>query len=213
LAGAGLGAGVGALSRPQETPVMRPTTEDMRAQAPVAPPQDQTQQTIDATTGVQGVPGMGQADVLSAEGARQQSYERQMAQQDARTPVRQYTEPQPQSPFLGVGEAAIQPGQLERAQGLAAQEFGLNVGQARPPVTEDDRIARQLAAQQEMDADRFKQQTPQPVITPAQAALPTPAPIPSARGIDRQAQLLGQRAGLPQIEQAGLSARLEASVI
>jgi hypothetical protein len=237
LAGVGLGAGVGALSRPQEAPVMRPTTEDVRAQAPVAPPQDQTQQTIDTTTGVQGVPGMGQADVLSAEDARQQSinqqiakqnafqsqfeqpsvasetpdqaYARQMAQQDARTPVRQYTEPQPQSPFLGVGEAAIQPGQLERAQGLAAQEFGLNVGQARPPVTEEDRIARQLAAQQEMDADRFKQQTPQPVITPAQAALPTPAPIPSARGIDRQTQLLGQRAGLPQIEQAGLSAQAD----
>jgi hypothetical protein len=198
LAGGAMGAGVGAFSRPQvsrETPPAQPVQEPVQV-APEAMPEPAP-------------PLVERYQPLSADEARQQSYEQQIARQDARTPVRQYTEPYPQSQFLGVGEAAIQPGQRERAQALAAQQFGLNVGEARTPITEQDRINRQLAAQQQMDADRFKQQTPRPEITPAQAALPTPAPIPSARGFDRQAELLGQRAGLPQVEQVGLEAQAD----
>lgn len=198
LAGFGLGAGVGAFSRP-EVP---------RETLPVAPVQEPVQVAPEAMP-EPAAPIVERYQPLSADEARQQSYEQQIARQDARTPVRQYTEPYPQSQFLGVGEAAIQPGQRERAQGLAAQQFGLNVGEARTPITEQDRINRQLAAQQQMDADRFKQQTPRPEITPAQAALPSPAPIPSARGFDRQAELLGQRAGLPQVEQVGLEAQAD----
>ena len=215
LAGGAMGAGVGAFSRPQvprETPPVQPV--QVAPEEPAFVPQETPsltplQKGIDLATGVVGGKGLSQADLLGADDARQQSYEQQIARQDARTPVRQYTEPYPQSQFLGVGEAAIQPGQRERAQALAAQQFGLNVGEARTPITEQDRINRQLAAQQQMDADRFKQQTPRPEITPAQAALPTPAPIPSARGFDRQAELLGQRAGLPQVEQVGLEAQAD----
>jgi len=193
LAGFGMGTGVGAFSRPEvprETPPAQPVQEPVQV-APEAMPEPAP-------------PLVERYQPLSADEARQQSYEQQIARQDARTPVRQYTEPYPQSQFLGVGEAAIQPGQRERAQALAAQQFGLNVGEARTPITEQDRINRQLAAQQEMDADRFKQQTPRPEITPAQAQLRTPAPIPSARGFDRQAALLAQAQGLPQVEQVGL---------
>lgn len=225
LAGLGMGTAVGAFSRPQApyvppepTPEIAPEAPaeiapeaPILTQAPAAPltPEQERQLAIDQQIARQNAFQAQFGEPAVATETPQQAYERQMAQQAQRTPVRPVTEPQPISPFLGVGEAAIQPGQRERAQGLAAQEFGLNVGQARPQVTEQDRIARQLAAQQEMDADRFQQQSPLPPVTPAQAQPRTPAPIPSARAIDRQAELLGQREGLPAIEQAGLSAQAD----
>ena len=162
LAGFGLGTGVGALSRPQPTFAPLPDTGlnvPVEPEAPFTPPAPPIAPPAPP-------PALSQEEI-----DRQASYERQMAVQNARQEQaargNQFmTTP---SPYLSQAEAAIQPGQRERAQGLAAQQFGLNVGDARAPVTEQDRINRQLAAQQQMDADRFQQQTPLPQVTPAQA--------------------------------------------
>jgi hypothetical protein len=208
LAGFGLGTGVGALSRPQPTFASPPDASlnvPVEPEAPFTPP---------ATPIAPPAPPAPPPALSQEEIDRQASYEQQMAVQNARQEQaargNQFmTTP---SPYLSQAEAAIQPGQRERAQGLAAQQFGLNVGDARAPVTEQDRINRQLAAQQQMDADRFQQQTPLPQITPAQAlprvGRPT-LPPQAARAFDRQADLLGQMQGLPQVEQTGLAAQAD----
>lgn len=208
-AGGIAGAGVGAMSRPQAATVASPDAglnaipeQDFTAPliAPVAPP---------------AAPMAPPAPIMSQEAIdRQASYEQQMAVQNARQEQAErgnqfMTTP---SPYLSQAEAAIQPGQRERAQGLAAQQFGLNVGEARVPVNEQDRIDRQLAAQQQMDAGRFQQQTPQLVITPAQALPRVGSPVltpQTARAFDRQAELLGQMQGLPQVERTGLAAQAD----
>jgi hypothetical protein len=203
VAGGVLGGGIGAFSRPQAAPVATPddSLNAIPAQDFTVPPA--------APPIVPPAPLMSQ-DAID----RQASYEQQMAIQNARQEqaVRGNQFMTTPSPYLSQGEAAIQPGQRERAQGLAAQQFGLSVGDARAPITEQDRIDRQIAAQQQMDADRFQQQTPQPLITPAQAlpriGSPTPTPQ-TARAFDRQADLLGQMQGLPQVEQTGLAAQAD----
>ena len=210
LAGLGLGTGVGALSRPQPTytpPSDAGLNAPVEPEAPFAPPAP--------PIAPPAPPAPPPAPPMSQEAIdRQASYEQQMAVQNARQEQAErgnqfMTTP---DPYLSQGEAAIQPGQRERAQGLATQQFGLNVGDARAPVNEQDRINSQLAAQQQMDADRFQQQTPQPVVTPAQA-LPRVGSATTnpqtARGFDRQADLLGQMQGLPQVEQAGLAAQAD----
>jgi hypothetical protein len=248
LAGFGMGAGVGALSRPQvsrETPPVAPVQQPVQVapEEPAFVPQETPsltplQKGIDLATGVVSGKGLAQADLLGADDARQQSYEqqvarqnalqaqfetpaatpetqqqayeRQMAQQAQRPEARQFGVTE-QQPLLNEDQLAAR---RQQALAQAEQDFGLGVGTPRPPVTAQDVQARQLAAQQEMDADRFKQQTIPPEVTPAQAQVRAAAPAPtaaSARGFDRQAELLAQREGLSPAEQVALSDQADAA--
>jgi hypothetical protein len=250
LAGGAMGAGVGAFSRPQgevprETPPVAPVQQPVQVapEEPAFVPQETPsltplQKGIDLATGVVGGKGLSQADLLGADDARQQSYEqqiarqnalqaqfetpaatpetqqqayeRQMAQQAQRPEARQFGVTE-QQPLLNEDQLAAR---RQQALAQAEQDFGLGVGTPRPPVTAQDVQARQLAAQQEMDADRFKQQTIPPEVTPAQAQVRAAAPAPtaaSARGFDRQAELLAQREGLSPAEQVALSDQADAA--
>ena len=228
VAGGTLGAGVGAFSRPQAAPA--PAAEPPVVEAPIAPPVQEPVQVAEEPPA--------RYQPLSADEARQQDYERQVARQNAfqernfptaeptaetaqQAYERQMAEQAQRSAVRQAGvteqQTLLNEEQLAarrmQAQALAEQQFGLGVGEARAPITEQDRINRQLAAQQEMDADRFKQQTVPPEVTPAQAQVRTPAPIPTAetaRGFDQQAALLAQREGLSPAEQVALSDQADA---
>ena len=105
------------------------------------------------------------------------------------------------------------PGVRAQAQRMAVQDLNA-VGTPRAPMTAENRAAAQQAAY-----DRATQEmgyganaTAAPEITPAQAQLRqtgqtvTPA---FASKVDRQAKLLGQMEGLPQVEQVGLNAQAD----
>jgi hypothetical protein len=246
VAGGVLGGGIGAFSRPQtatppdtglnvpppqETPTMdmpaipQPTPS---APMPLLSADEARQQSYEQQTGRQadlrgglfqparGVTAPPMAappmDLEAAAQQREQAYQQQMAVQNARQEQAErgnqfMTTP---APYLSQGEAAIQPGQTERAQGLAAQQFGLNANAPRQEFA--PQFPSLAAAQQSIDGDRFQQQTPLPQVTPAQAlprvGSPTPTPQ-TARAFDRQAELLGQMQGLPQVEQTGLAAQAD----
>ena len=246
VAGGTLGAGIGAFSRPQAAtppdaglnvpPPQETPTMDMPAipqptpstPMPLLSADEARQQSYEQQTGRQadlqgglfqparGVTAPPMAappmDLEAAAQQREQAYQQQMAVQNARQEQAErgnqfMTTP---APYLSQGEAAIQPGQTERAQGLAAQQFGLNANAPRQEFA--PQFPNLAAAQQSIDGDRFQQQTPLPQVTPAQAlprvgsATPTPQ---TARAFDRQAELLGQMQGLPQVEQAGLAAQAD----
>jgi hypothetical protein len=246
VAGGTLGAGIGAFSRPQAAtppdaglnvpPPQETPTMDMPAipqptpstSMPLLSADEARQQSYEQQTGRQadlqgglfqparGVTAPPMAappmDLEAAAQQREQAYQQQMAVQNARQEQAErgnqfMTTP---DPYLSQAEAAIQPGQTERAQGLAAQQFGLNANAPRQEFA--PQFPNLAAAQQSIDGDRFQQQTPLPQVTPAQAlprvGSPTPTPQ-TARAFDRQAELLGQMQGLPQVEQTGLAAQAD----
>jgi mRNA-degrading endonuclease RelE of RelBE toxin-antitoxin system len=96
--------------------------------------------------------------------------------------------------FMSAADAAIQPGERQRRQALAAQQFGLNPPEGIVPATAAERQAQQEAVQQQIDADRFKQQTQPPAVTPAQTIPRTPtaplSPEDMRQRIDAQSQIL-----------------------
>jgi len=171
-AGFGLGAGVGALSSPSPAAASTPVK-------PTAPQQAAPEQTSEPYQ-EPFKPSVVQPSMGVAEGV------------DYATGVSGQTGLRPED-FLGAGEAAIQPGQRERSQNLAAQQFGLN---ERGPRTEYPAIPGLNAetAQSYTDGDRFKQQTPRPEVTPAQTQPRTPtAPLNAEemrKRIDEQSKIL-----------------------
>jgi hypothetical protein len=169
IAGGVLGGGVGAFSRPQAAliaPPRGPVQEPVQVPEQVAPAPAFEMPAIPQPRESTPMP------LLSAEEARQQSYEQQVARQNAF------------QDNLDINQVIAPP-----------------IGQARAPVTEQDRLAMQLAAQQQMDADRFKQQTQPPVITPSQAIPRTPTQPLNAeqmrQRVDEQSALLGQMQNEP----------------
>jgi hypothetical protein len=179
LAGGVMGGGVGAFSRPQAAPVAPPAAEPPPVQEFAPPVQEPVQVPMQefaqepeqfSTLAMPAIPqpmASTPMPLLSAEDARQQNYEQQVARQNAF------------QNNLDINQVVAPP-----------------IGQARAPVTEQDRLAMQLAAQQQMDADRFKQQTQPPVATPSQAIPRTPTQPLNAeqmrQRVDEQSALLGQ---------------------
>jgi hypothetical protein len=232
VAGGVLGGGIGAMSRqqPEFAPPRQPDAglnaipeQDFTAPAieppapPMAPPAPpMSQEEIDRQASYEQQIAKQNAFQASnfpvaapATETAQQAYERQMAEQAQRPAVRPFGVTD-QQPLLNEQQLVAR---RQQAQVQAEQQFGLGVGEARAPIDEQERINRQLAAQQEMDADRFKQQTALPEITPAQAQIRTPAPAPTAevaRGFDRQAEMLGQMEGLSPAGRVALSDQADA---
>jgi hypothetical protein len=178
LAGFGMGTGVGAFSRPEvprETPLVRtPAAEPVQESVQVAQEEPAfVPQVIPPSASLQ--EGINLATGVAG-GAG-------LTEAD----------------LLGGGEAAIQPGQRERAQALAAQQFGLNAPAPRQEYAPT--FASPAAAQQAIDADRFRQQTIPPAITPSQAIPRTPTQPLNAeqmrQRVDEQSALLAQAQNEP----------------
>ena len=209
LAGGALGAGVGAFSRaPEQAPAATPpSTAPTREEAELFKRAEQASY-----------------QPLSAEEARQQDYQRQIDRQNAFQaglvePERVSTaQPPVSAPPVDLAAAAQQNEQAIQQQ-MAAQDARQQPSPtAQPLFTPAPRqefpaaFADLAAAQQSIDGTRFQQQTPAPSITPAQAVMPTAGAVASPQmqaGFDRQAQLLGQAQGLPQVERVGLEAQAD----
>jgi hypothetical protein len=211
LAGGTLGAGIGAFSRaPEQAPIgteAPPSTAPTREEAALFRQAEQARY-----------------QPLSAEEARQQDYQRQIDRQNAFQagliePERVSTaRPPVAAPPMDLAAAAQQREQAYQQQ-MAAQDARQQPSPtAQPLFTPEGRqefpaaFPDLAAAQQSIDGTRFQQQTPAPAVTPAQATIPAAGAVANPQmqaAIDRQAELLGQREGLPQIEQQDLEARAD----
>jgi hypothetical protein len=186
VAGGVMGGGIGAFSRPQPAPALPPpppaATPDAGLNA--IPEQDFTAPPVEPTAPF--VPQVVPQQYSTQEGI------------NFATGVQGGTG-LTQADFLGAGEAAVQPGQRERAQALVAQQFGLNANAPRREYAPE--FSNLAAAQQSIDGTRFQQQTPAPVVTPAQTIPRSPTQPLNAeqmrQRVDEQSALVGQMQNQP----------------